>query len=357
MPRHPAESKPITPNLQVVVAVERALHDRLGDISPDTTLTTTGAVTPTVVSPEETQARRMEWAGQEVRRLEARALLDQYHVGVLMLEMKRELAFGQFAAWLQQWWPLGARTAQYRMEFAELVGNRQSLLSALGEISAKKVRALLELPEEDIRAIEESGTVAGIPFAEIREMPYAQLKARLTKADSAAADAEAQAAEAATKLKDKEEKLARANERIAELTDPHRKKSQSEDEDELLDQLRTARQKHVEATTALNRILDACGTRIAEQTEAEDTGDTREMVSVAFVAEVVGVSEFVVQLADHTRQRFRVMAGQAQCDAAYVEIIRANERLAGADAGIRIPHHQRLVMPEADDAKPAKRGK
>lgn len=249
------------------------------------------------------------------------ALVAQYEAGIRLLKLKLTLGHGHWEAYLTEEFPMGRRTAQSYMEFARLVGSRERLRQVVqAGISVKKAKLLFQLPEEDLKALQETGLVGGLPLEEIAGRPYAQLKDELEKLAKKEATAQAELIAARDQLKEAKEALAAKS--IEE----------AKGGDKFLAEIQGVRRDFDEAMGLVGRLLQKGERLIYEDNAGRDP--RRNPLTPRARAELVAFLTYARNLAEHEYLRFLEATGETGMDAEYLALL---DRDAQMPASYRIP--------------------
>lgn len=281
--------------------------------------------------------------GKRIQRLQAESVIAAYRVGKELLDIKNNTPKGKFLEFLDKYWrPWDPRTAQRRMALARMVGQRESLLLSLGNVDTNKVQAIFELPEDDLRELEETGEFGEVKLAELPTTSYTELKKQIERATKKLADVDHVNLQLQKQRDDLQEKLNRANERLVEQTDPRNQREAA-----LLAKLVESREALKKALLPFERVLAECGTRIED-----------EEVSAEFRAEAVASAKFAEHLVKHALLKFELMLGGAdEFGNAYRELLYQNGALAAVSPDLAIPPMAVLPVRDFDDepAAPTRR--
>lgn len=259
-------------------------------------------------------------------------VISAFEIGRRLLWTKRVMDNRQFTAWCDKSLPFSGATCRRYMQCATFLLGHPELRQPLARAGLKKTLLLTTLPDDQLRELTESSTIAEIPLSELGDIPYMELKRALLKSDGRAEELE--------KERDAlERKLQKANARLAEYA-----QELTSDEKEILGFIK---KHHGEMETAiLGRALFWDG--IAR---------SFEQLSPQLRAEAVAYWEGLETLFAHERLRFKMLCGEEGWSHTYSDLMARMERLTvlhEVPDGRRMPfydeHDDTIPFPGSSDA-------
>lgn len=134
-----------------------------------------------------------EVALREIHHHVEMGLLHAVELGKRLLWAKGSLPYGTFGSWCKKHLKLSQPTIHRHMEIARFFRRQPHLLQPLARASLRQALLIASVPEEELAALTDDGTVAGISFEQLGKLSYAELEKTLRKARREAAVATAQA--------------------------------------------------------------------------------------------------------------------------------------------------------------------
>ena len=287
--------------------------------------------------PTTTLADGRDWAQDlvvsEIASFQAQALICAFEIGKRLLWAKRELGHGRFEGWAEESLAMSGKTRRRFCQYALFFLRHPKLYGQLEGAPVKKILLLTSLPDGDIEAMSEGVSTAGVSMSDVATLPYVELKKRLEKQDR-------EVVRLAAEVEAKTEKVNEYSGRIADLTAPKKPAG----DDSLRRDLQTVVDGLRMAYLRFHVVVDRLTELRRDDLESAATGGGAAQLSPELALDLVLAVEGAEAMGVHAKEKYRLLVGEAQADADYVQAV---ARARGLPANVTVI--DATVLPFAGD--------